>query len=282
MLVAIEPAAADPDVVGFLERAEQSRHAPGRPWTGDLRFGIDLGTATIVLSAVDGRGEPVWWSARSVPAVRDGVVVDFQAAVAATRSLVGEAESALDTTVVDAATAAPPAVPVADRRACHYVVEGAGIDCRAVVDEVSAAQGVLAVRDGAVVDVGGGSTGVGIYRGGELVSLTDRPGGGHHLDLILAGALGIPVEEAEALKRSDGAAHLGMLTPGVERIAESIRAQCDGVCPGPIHLAGGALLLPRAADIVAARLGWPTVAYPNAHLITPFGIARTPADRTSD
>ena len=105
-----------------------------------------------------------------------------------------------------------------------------------------------------------------------------RPGGGHHLDLILAGALGIPIEEAEELKRTQGPVHLGVLTPGIERIAESIRAQCGGVCPGPVHLAGGALLLAGAAEIVAARLGWPTVAYPNAHLITPFGIARTPAD----
>jgi ethanolamine utilization protein EutJ len=177
--------------------------------------------------------------------------------------------------VDDAATAAPPAVPVADRRACYHVVEQAGVACRGVLDEVSAAQVVLGVRDGAVVDVGGGSTGVGIVRNGELVSRTDHPGGGHHLDLILAGALGISVEDAEEVKRIDPAAHLTTLTPGIERIAESVRAQCGGECPGTVHLAGGALLLAGSADIMAARLGWPTVAYPNADLITPFGIARS-------
>ncbi len=247
---------------------------------GDLRFGLDLGTASIVLCAVDAVGEPVWWDARSVQAVRDGVVVDFAAAAATAQALVNEAEVALGVEVTDAATAAPPGVPVADRRACRYVVEQAGIDCRGVTDEISAAQVVLGVIDGAVVDVGGGSTGVGVYRNGELTSLTDRAGGGHYLDLILAGALGMSIEDAERAKRTEGESYVAILTPGIERIAESIRSQCGGTNPGPVHLAGGALLLGGADRIVADRLGWRTLSYPNAHLITPFGIAQS-LDRRS-
>jgi ethanolamine utilization protein EutJ len=257
----------------FLEQAAARRGDPLADRAGPLRFGIDLGTATIVIAAVDGEGRPAYWDHLRARAVRDGVVVDFALAVAAVRQLVDRAEHALGITVREAATAHPPGVPESDCRACRYVIEQAGVDCRALVDEVSAAQALLHVRDGAIVDVGGGSTGVGVFRHGSLVSLTDRPGGGHHLDLILAGALGVGVEEAEHLKRTDGALHARTLTPGVERFAESIRIQCGGRSPGPVHLAGGALMLPGADRIVGSYLGWETVAYPHAELITPFGIA---------
>ncbi|MGS0756480.1 ethanolamine utilization protein EutJ [Roseateles sp. GG27B] len=182
---------------------------------GSLRFGIDLGTATIVLTAVDQALRPVYWDFVRAQVVRDGVVVDFQGAVQAVRELKNRAEAALGTVVAEAATAHPPAVPLSDCRACAYVLQQAGIECRMLVDEVTAANAMLRVADGAVVDVGGGSTGVGVFRHGALVSLTDRAGGGHHLDLILAGALRIPIEEAERRKREQGSDAAQILRPGV-------------------------------------------------------------------
>ena len=127
--------------------------------------------------------------------------------------------------------------------------------------------------DGAVIDVGGGSTGVGVLRAGKLVSLSDQAGGGHQLDLILAGALKLSVEDAEVRKREHGADVASLLRPGIERIAESIRRQCGGTPPGTVHLAGGALRLPHADTVIARYLGWPVRAYDHAELITPFGIA---------
>ena len=121
--------------------------------------------------------------------MRDGVVVDFAGAATAVRQLRERAEEQLGAALTSAATAYPPGVSEADARACRYVLEQAGLDCRVLVDEVSAARALLGVDDGAIADVGGGSTGVGVYRDGELVSLGDRPGGGHHLNLILAGGL---------------------------------------------------------------------------------------------
>ena len=88
-----------------------------------------------------------------------------------------------------------------ESRACQFVLERAGLDCISLLDEVSAANPLLEIGDGVLVDVGGGSTGVGIIRNGELTRVEDLPGGGHHLDLILAGALQIPLAEAESLKR---------------------------------------------------------------------------------
>lgn len=260
-------------VDAFLALAASCFRQPAEVREGALRFGIDLGTATIVLTAIDEAGTPVYWNFLRERVVRDGVVVDFQGAVRAVAQLKKIAETVLGQTIGDAATAHPPAVPLSDCRACGYVLQQAGIECRKLVDEVTAANAVLAVRNGAVIDVGGGSTGVGVFAGGKLHSLSDRAGGGHHLDLILAGALRIPVEEAEIRKREQGADLLAVLRPGIERIAASIRLQCANVCPGVVHLAGGALQVPGADAIVEHYLGWRVKSYPHADLITPFGIA---------
>jgi ethanolamine utilization protein EutJ len=113
-----------------------------------------------------------------------------------------------------------------------------------------------------------------VFRGGELVALDDRPGGGHHLDLVLAGALGIPLEEAEPYKRAHPVEAFGVLVPGLQRVAENVRALTAGAEDLPLHLAGGALMLPGAEDVLATRLGRTVVTYPHALLITPVGIAR--------
>ncbi len=272
MLMRTQPDQAVGRAQRFLDAAALRLREPS-PFDGPLRFGIDLGTATIVVTAVDADARPVYWDFVRAQVVRDGVVVDFQGAVDAVRRLKASTEAALGTPVAAAATAHPPAVPASDCRACSYVLQQAGIDCRSLVDEVSAANGVLGVRDGAVVDVGGGSTGVGVFRGGALASLSDLAGGGHHLDLILAGALRLSVEAAEVHKRERGGEILQMLRPGVERMAESVRRQCGGVDPGTVHLAGGALTLPGADAVVQHYLGWAVQGYRHAELITPFGIA---------
>lgn len=264
--------AADERVDQFLADALTCFRAPRGPRAA-TRFGIDLGTATIVLTAVDDAGHPVYWDFTRVGVVRDGVVVDFQGAVQAVRQLKSRAETTLGLAVEEAATAHPPAVPSSDCRACHYVLQQAGVECRMLVDEVSAANALLQVRDGAVVDVGGGSTGVGVFRDGKLSLLSDQPGGGHQLDLILAGALKLSVEDAEVMKREHGDQVATLLRPGIERIAESIRRQCADACPGTLHLAGGALRLPQTDAVVSRYLGWPVQSYENSELITPFGIA---------
>ncbi len=236
-------------------------------------FGVDLGTATIVITAIDQRGLPIYWDSLPCEAIRDGVIVNFGDAVAAVRKLRAAATQVLGTEILDAATAFPPGVPSAEARACHYVLENAEITCRALVDEVSAAQALLKIRNGAIVDVGGGSTGVGIVSDGTIIALDDEPGGGHHLDLILAGALGIPVEEAERRKRESSEDYSIILRPGIERIGSSILRQIAGRPVSSLHLVGGAVRVANAASVVARFTGIPTTAYPHSELVTPFGIA---------
>jgi ethanolamine utilization protein EutJ len=242
---------------------------------GPLRTGVDLGTASCVLVVLDGTGEPVWVDSQPSAALRDGVVVDFAAARRTVRLLREHAKRALGAELDSAAAGYPPGIPEADARASRYVCEAAGFGKVALVDEVTAAQRTLGVQDGVIVDVGGGSAGAGVFRGGELFTLDDRPGGGHHLDLVLAGALGIGTEEAEARKREQPGECLPHAVPWVERIAESIRLMTAGAEDLPLHLAGGALMLPGADEIIASYLGRETVGYPHALLITPLGIARS-------
>jgi ethanolamine utilization protein EutJ len=245
---------------------------------GPLRVGVDLGTATIVITVVDACDRPVYLDFVREAAVRDGVVVDFGAAAAAASGLRERAEAALGTTLGAAATAYPPGVGEAAARACRFVLERAGFDCVGLIDEVAAAQAHLQVRDGAIADVGGGSTGVGVYADGHLVSLGDLPGGGHHLNLILAGALGLQVGEAERVKREGrlpggGDNLLAILQPGVERVAHNIGRLMPTRPAGPIHLVGGALMVPGAGAVIARYLGHEVAEHPHALLVTPFGIA---------
>ncbi|MBR0801574.1 ethanolamine utilization protein EutJ [Bradyrhizobium jicamae] len=261
------------ETVAFLEAAAATFRAPTS--NAPVFFGVDLGTATIVLTAVDEEGSPVYWDSLPCQAVRDGVVVNFGDAVTAVKQLKTVATTALRTEISAAATAFPPGVPEAEARACRYVLENAGITCRHLVDEVSAAQALLRLDNGAIVDVGGGSTGVGIVENGTIVALDDEPGGGHHLDLILAGALRIPIEDAEERKRLGKEDYSHILRPGVERIASSILRQIRDRTVQSIHLVGGAVRVPHAATIVSHFCGIETWAYPHSELVTPFGIAKS-------
>lgn len=262
----------------LLTRAGDLRICETAQVASPIRVGIDLGTATCVLVAVDEVGDPVWIDVTPTAAIRDGVVVDFAGAVEATAGLKAAAEAALDTELTRAAVCYPPCVGEAESRACHYVLESAGFDAVSLIDEVSAANLTLAVTDGVVVDVGGGSTGVGVFRDGHLELLDDRAGGGHHLDLILSGALGVDLAEAEWRKReSSDAAYLPILKPGFERIAHNVAELTGKHEDLDIHLAGGALMYPGADRVIGDFLGRTVHSYPNADLITPLGIARSVA-----
>ena len=166
----------DRDVHAFLLDAATCLRAPAPHREGSLRFGVDLGTATIVVTAIDNDFRPIYWNFLPCEAVRDGVVVHFAEAVAAVRALASEAALALGVEVARGRQRFSPGVAEAEARACRYVLENAGVTCRRLVDEISAAQALLQISDGAIVDVGGGSTGVGVVVNSELMSLTDAPG----------------------------------------------------------------------------------------------------------
>ena len=76
----------------------------------------------------------------------------------------------------------------------------ADLEVTALVDEPSAAAKVLGISDGAVVDIGGGTTGISVIRDGEPIYTADEATGGTHVDLVLAGHFTVDVQEAEKIK----------------------------------------------------------------------------------
>ena len=157
----------------------------------ELVCGVDVGTATVVAVVVDQDGRPR--AARLEPAqvVRSGLVVDYAGALEIVRRLVGDLRDAAPLPLTKGATSYPPDTESGNIKTTSYILEGAGLTVQAVLDEPTAARLALDLDQGAVVDVGGGTTGVSVVQGGRVVHSGDEPTGGVHLSLVLAGGYGI-------------------------------------------------------------------------------------------
>ena len=131
-----------------------------------VKVGVDLGTAYTVLVVLDEHDAPLAVAYERADVVRDGVVVDFVGAVDVVRRLKADVEERLGVRLGAAHGAYPPGVALSEVRAVQHVIEAAEMDCSGLVDEPTAANAVLGLRDGAVVDVGGGSTGIAVVADG--------------------------------------------------------------------------------------------------------------------
>lgn len=264
------------DLARLLAAADSAITTPGPGrFDGDLSVGVDLGTACVLLVAVDSTGLPVAGALRWADVVRDGVVLDFVGAATIVRELRAEVEAKLGTALSRAAVTIPPGVGAANARGHRYVVEAAGLDCTALVEEPVAANAVLGLRDGAIVDVGGGTTGIAVVRDGEVVSTADEATGGHHLDLVIAGAYRVSVEEAEGMKR-DPARHaelLPVVRPVLEKVATIVGRAVAGHPVDELHLVGGTSAFGGIAEVVTAVTGIRAVVPGNPLFVTPLGVA---------
>lgn len=245
------------------------------PVQGPLHVGVDLGTAYTVLIVLDRVMHPVAGAYQFAQVVRDGVVVDFMGAIDLVRKLKADVEARLGVELTSAASAYPPGVPLTEVRAVQYVLEGAGLDCTRLIDEPTAANALLGVQQGAVVDVGGGSTGIAVIEKGQVVYTADEPTGGTHFTLVIAGAKGIPFEQAEALKLDPAAqtSLFPLVKPVMEKVATIVQRHLAGFQVEEITLVGGAVAFPGFTDIVADVTGIPAVAPSRPLFVTPIGIA---------
>src|SRR5512140_444001 len=112
-------------------------------YRGDYHVGVDLGTAYTVLLVLDEKFQPLAGAYRFANVVRDGLVVDFIGAIDLLRELKRGVESRLGFELTHAATGFPPGVPNVEVRATANVLRAAFFDCRAEVDEPSAANAAL-------------------------------------------------------------------------------------------------------------------------------------------
>lgn len=77
---------------------------------GPIHVGVDLGTADVVVMAVDDNGMPVSAFLEWATVVRDGVVVDYHGAITIVKRLVSMTEERLGRKITEASTSYPPGV----------------------------------------------------------------------------------------------------------------------------------------------------------------------------
>lgn len=246
------------------------RAEPGR-----VHVGVDLGTAYTVLVVLNEQHQPVAGAYEFAQVVRDGLVVDFMGAVDLLAKLKRQVEGQLGFELNSAASAYPPGVPQAEVRATANVLHAAGLDCTGLIDEPSAANNVLKIQSGAIVDVGGGTTGVAVVEDGQVVATADEPTGGTHFSLVIAGAGNLTFEQAEALKKNPQEQRrlFPVVRPVMEKVANIVRRSIAGHRVEKLYLVGGTCAYPGMAQVIEDYVGVPTFVPSNPLFVTPLGIA---------
>ncbi|HCL4546915.1 ethanolamine utilization protein EutJ [Clostridium botulinum] len=237
--------------------------------------GVDLGTACVVLAVLDENYNPVAGAYRYADVVRDGMVVDYIGAVRIVRELKEEIEEKLNTELIYAAAAIPPGTDALDSGAIKNVVQSAGFELSCLLDEPTAANAVLKIQNGAVVDIGGGTTGISILKDGKVVYVVDEPTGGTHFSLVISGAYEMPFNKADEYKR-DNKNHkeiLPVLKPVVEKVSSIINNHIKNYDVNEISLVGGTCCLTGIEGIIEKQTGVYTHKPKNPMFVTPLGIA---------
>ncbi|HWQ78199.1 MAG TPA: ethanolamine utilization protein EutJ [Anaerovoracaceae bacterium] len=240
-----------------------------------LYTGVDLGTAYIVLAVIDEEGNPVAGAYEYAEVVRDGVVFDFMGACRIVKKLKEALEEKLETVLEPAAVAYPPGVNQAEVRSIKYVAESAGFEVVGFIDEPTAANQVLKIENGAVADVGGGTTGVAVFKEGKAVYTADEATGGTQMTLVIAGALRKDFAEAEAIKKdADRQSELlPVIRPVMEKIATIIGRHIEGKEIESVILVGGTCCNPYIERVIGDVLNIQVLKPQNPFLVTPLGIA---------
>jgi ethanolamine utilization protein EutJ len=244
-------------------------------YRGPVHVGVDLGTAYTVLTVLDENRQPLGGAYQFAQVVRDGLVVDFVGAVELLRRLKAQVEGRLGFELTSAASSYPPGVAPVEVRATANVLRAAGFECSGTLDEPTAANNVLQIQDGAIVDVGGGTTGIAVFRAGQVVYTADEPTGGTHFSLVIAGAKNLSFEQAEELKKDPAqqAALFSSLRPVMEKVGAIVRRHVAGHAVDRLYLVGGACSFPGMAAVIAEYTGIETILPGQPLFITPLGIA---------
>ena len=168
-------------VNSYLERVRQSEQitfpAPG----GRYKVGVDLGTAYIVVVVLDEQDNPVACEKQAASVLQDGVVVDFTGAQRIVRELRQKLGARLDCELLNCSIAMPAGTE-SSIRTHQYVAEGAGFEVTSILDEPTAANAVYQIKNGVVVDIGGGTTEVAVLSLGGIVLSTSLRIAGDELD----------------------------------------------------------------------------------------------------
>ncbi|EOL43426.1 ethanolamine utilization protein EutJ [Enterococcus caccae] len=265
----------------FVADFEKVIKKPLKHFSKTYYTGVDLGTACVVLAVLDEDYKPVAGAYRYADVVRDGMVVDYIGAVELVRELKEELEQELNTELIYAAASLPPGTDELDGGAIKNVVQSAGFELTNLLDEPTAANRLLQVTDGAVVDIGGGTTGISIVENSQVIKVADEATGGTHLSLVISGAYKLTFEAAEKYKQNkqnhDELLHV--LKPVIEKISSIVIQQTKGYNVDGIYLVGGTACLKNIETIIEKTTGIPTYKPTNPMFVTPLGIALSCTDQ---
>lgn len=267
----------NPELSKILNQAHKVfNHAPAQPgYRGRVHVGVDLGTAYTVMVVLDENYKPLAGRYQFAQIVRDGLVVDFIGAIQLVKKMKAELEQQLGFQLERASTAYPPGVPFAEVKATMNVLIGAGLDCSEFVDEPTAANGLLQVDNGVVVDVGGGTTGVAVVENGKVVYTADEPTGGTHFSLVIAGARNISFTEAETLKVNprEQKTIYPLVYPVMQKVASIVARHIANYNVKTIYMVGGTSSMMGIAEVVEEWTGVKTYTPPHPMFVTPIGAA---------
>ena len=259
----------------LVDEFEKVISGPKKEKSSVYYTGVDLGTAYVVLAVLDENKKPVAGAYRRASVVKDGMVVDYMGAIKIVRELKNEIEEKLDEKLVYAAAALPPGTTSLDSGAIKHVVQGAGFELTALLDEPTAANAVLKISDGAIVDVGGGTTGISILKDSKVVYVADEPTGGTHFSLVIAGAYKMPFEEADTYKR-DEKNHKELtpvIKPVVDKVSSIINTHIKNHDVSEVYLVGGTCCFNNIEEMIENYIKIPTIKPKNPLFVTPLGIA---------
>ncbi len=242
----------------------------------ELYAGVDLGTYKAIAIIVDEKGRPRAANMRRAEVVRSGMILDYIGALRLVRELMAEVRARSPLPIEKGATSYPPQTESGNIETTRYILEGADLSVLAILDEPSAANLVMGLHNGAIVDVGGGTTGIAVVQQGKVVYSNDEATGGVHLSLVLAGSLRVSYEAAERIKQDPERNReiLPVVRPVIDKISSIVQkylapyGNVERVC-----LVGGTCELDGFAEVVAKNLGLEVFRPAMAQVVTPYGIA---------
>lgn len=243
----------------------------------NVHVGVDLGTSSIVLVVLNEDNQPLFAAYENANVVRDGLVVNYIEAIRITTRLKKMAEEKLGVQLKRASGAIPPGTIGKNMKVVGNVIEGSGMELVSIVDEPEAAAKVLNITNGAVVDIGGGTTGISIFKDGKVVFSADEATGGTQMTLVLSGYLGVSTAEGEQIKRDRdrGAENFNIIVPVVEKMASIVQSFLEQYAEPvrAIYLVGGATDFPQFATTFSKLLRTKVVQPDFPQFVTPLGIA---------
>ena len=228
---------------------------------------------------------------RTIRPLRDGVIADFYACEQMMRGLIKQVNTRnhLFSPSLRMVIGVPSGSTEVELRAVRDSAEHAGgRDVYLIFEPMAAAIGaglpVTEPTGSMVVDIGGGTTGISIFKDGKVVYIADEPTGGTHFSLVVSGAYKLPFDEAELYKRNEDNHKelLPVLKPVIEKVASIISRHIAKYDVDEISLVGGTCCLTGIEGIIQKSTGVYTHKPKNPMFVTPLGIALSCTDEPVD